>query len=477
MINERDYLSHDMTGLVEWIRRREVSASEVLDAAIAREAAVNPGINAIAQHLHDHGREAIAAGLPEGPLSGAPYLLKDVSAQLKGTPTRSGARMTSDAPATEDSEIIMRLKAAGAVIFGKTTTPEMGLAASTETTLTGDTRNPWNLAHSSGGSSGGAAAAVAGGIVPAAHASDGGGSIRIPASCCGLFGLKPSRGRVSFAPFAGEGWGGLAAQHAVTRTVRDSALLLDVTSGAGLGDPYHAIPHSASFRGALEVPPGKLRLALVTRPYRGGKIDKVCADAVTETARLLESMGHEVEEVAPDLDWEEYAHAIWVLVATTVAVSVQNLFESKGSKPKRRDMERVTWGALEFAKTLRAEDYSRALASTHNLGRKIAEFHQTYDMILSPTLAAPALKIGRQHTNETPQDIYEKSLMKMTAFTQLSNMSGAPAMSVPLHRTKSGLPVGVMFSAAMGHEAQLFSLAAELERAQPWPQLAVQANG
>jgi amidase len=471
LLGESDYLSHDLTGLVDLIATRQVSAAEVLDAAITRERAVNPDLNAISQSLHEHGRSAIEAGLPEGPLSGAPYLLKDIGTQLKGTPVRYGARMCPDKPSDHDSVIVARLKAAGAVIFGKTTTPEMGLAASTETTLTGETRNPWNTRHSSGGSSGGAAAAVAGGIVPAAHASDGGGSIRIPASCCGLFGLKPSRARNSFAPDAGESWGGLAVQHAVTRSVRDSALLLDVTAGPAPGDPYFAPAQTGTFREALARPPERLRVALTTRSFNGAPVDPACAQAAISTARLLEEMGHEVVEAAPALDWEEYAQALWVLVATTVAVAVRSVFETAGRDPQRGDMERVTWGAIEFARTRTAEDYARAVQTTHRLGRTVAAFHEDHDMILSPTLGAPAPKIGAQHTNDSPRDVYEAALVRMTAFTQMSNMSGAPAMSVPLASTDDGLPIGVMFSAAMGGEAQLLSLAAALEEARPWPHL------
>lgn len=467
----KDYLKEDMTGLAALVASRQVSATEVLEAAITREQAVNPAINAIAQQLHDHARKAVKAGLPDGPLTGAPYLLKDVGTHMKGSSVRYGGRMFPKKPSKHDSVLTARLKAAGAVIFGKTTTPEMGLAASTETTLTGATRNPWNTDHSSGGSSGGAAAAVAGGIVPAAHASDGGGSIRIPASHCGLFGLKPSRARISFAPDAGEGWGGLAAQHAVTRSVRDSALLLDVAAGPAPGDPYAAPPPSGPFRDALTRAPGTLRIALATNSFTGIGVKRGCADAARQTAKRLEDMGHEVVEDAPDLHWEEYAHALWVLVATTVAHSVRSLFETKGRAPRRRDMERVTWSALQFAKTLKADDYAHALATKHKLGRKVAAFHEDYDMILSPTLGAPPPKIGQQHMNDTPQDRYETALFSMTAFTQLSNMSGAPAMSVPLGTSKKGLPIGVMFSAPVGGEEGLLSLAAALEQAHPWPHL------
>ena len=273
-----DYRGQDAMGLADLVRRREIAPGEPLEAAIAEADLCNPDINAISQRLDAMARAAVAAGLPDGPLVGAPYLLKDVGPQLKGSVTTAGARFWPSEPADHDSVVVERLRAAGLVIFGKTTTPELGLAASTETTLTGDTRNPWNLDRSSGGSSGGAAAAVSAGILPAAHASDGGGSIRIPASHCGLFGLKPSRARVSYAPDAGEGWGSLTTQHAVTRSVRDSAALLDAVAGPIAGDPYDA-PHQATpFMAALARPPRRLRVALQLEPLSGIEVDPACRD-------------------------------------------------------------------------------------------------------------------------------------------------------------------------------------------------------
>lgn len=466
-----EYLAHDAVGLAELVTRGEVAPHAPLEAAIALADARDPAINAVHLRLDAMARAAVRAGLPPGPLRGAPYLLKDVGARLAGTPTRYGARFMPETPAEGDSLVVARLKAAGLVIFGKTTTPELGLAASTETTLTGDTRNPWDAARSAGGSSGGAAAAVAAGIVPAAHASDGGGSIRIPAAHCGLFGLKPTRGRVSFAPDAGEGWGSLACQHAVTRSVRDSAALLDAVAGPAPGDPYHPPHQEAPFAAAPGRDPGRLRIALQLEPLSGVEVDPACRDAALETARLLESMGHEVEPARPPGDWEELGGALWVLVASSVAAAVRAAFEAKGRPPRREDMERVTWRAVEAGRGWRAEAYPAALAAIHRQSRRMAAFHQRFDMLLTPTTAAPAPELGRQHMDRTEPAIYEATLLRMTAFTQHANITGQPAASLPLHRTAEGLPLGVMLTGRFGDESGLLSLAARLEEARPWGRL------
>ncbi len=462
-----DYLAHDATGLADLVARGEVSPQEPLEAALALADARNPATNAICLRLDDMAREA-ATRLPQGPLRGVPYLLKDVGARLAGTPTRYGARFWTEAPAERDSVAVARLKAAGLVIFGKTTTPELGLAASTETTLTGDTRNPWDLSRSSGGSSGGAAAAVAAGIVPAAHASDGGGSIRIPASHCGLFGLKPTRARVTFAPDSGEGWGSLSSQHAVTRSVRDSAALLDAVAGPAPGDPYHP-PHQAEpFAAALSRAPGRLRIALQLEPLSGVEVHPACREAALSTARLLEEMGHEIVEARPPGDWEELGGALWTLVAASVAATVRSVFAAAGREPRPEDMERVTWFALEAAAERKAEDYPAAISAIHRQSRRMAEFHERHDMLLSPTLAAPPPRIGEQHMDRSDPATYEAALVRMTAFTQLANLTGQPAASLPMHWTQDGLPVGAMLLGRFGDEDGLLSLAARLEEARPW---------
>lgn len=467
-MSPEDYRQHDAIGLADLIRRGDIAPGEALAAAVAEADRVNPGINALSQRFDEMARAAIDAGLPDGPLKGVPYLLKDIGARLKGTVTTYGARFWPSEPADHDSEAVARLRKAGVVIFGKTTTPELGLAASTETTLTGDTRNPWNLDRSSGGSSGGAAAAVAAGIVPAAHASDGGGSIRIPASHCGLFGLKPSRARVSYAPDAGEGWGSLTTQHAVTRSVRDSAALLDVVAGPVAGDPYAAPHQSEPFMAALARDPGRLRIALQLDPLSGIAVDAACRDAALTAAGLLEELGHEVIEARPPGDWDELGAALWVLVASNVAESVRDVFADKGRDPCRDDVERVTWVCVKAAGEMTAEDYARAITTIHRQSRAMAGFHADHDILLTPTVATPPPPLGRQHTNDADPETYETTLRQMTAFTQLANITGQPSMTVPLHWIDDGLPVGALFTAPIGGESRLLSLAAQLERARPW---------
>lgn len=463
-----DYEAHDALGLASLVARHEVSADELLETAIARAEQVNPAINALSQKLYDHGRAAIRAGLPQGPFTGVPFLLKDVSVLLAGEVTTFGSRLFADYRADHDSTMVERYKRAGLVIFGKTTTPELGLAASTETTLTGATRNPWNPERTAGGSSGGAAAAVAAGIVPAAHGSDGGGSIRIPSSCCGLFGLKPTRARNPAGPDVGEGWGSLSTSHVLTRSVRDSAALLDATSGPAPGDPYAAPPPARPFLAEIGADPGRLRVALQLEPLSSVAVDPACQAAARAAATLLEDLGHHVEEARPTLDWEELGNALWVLVASSVALTARRRAAALGQTLRAEDVERVTWNAVEFAATVSAEAYVAALASIHRAGRHMAAFHATYDILLSPTLAKPPVPLGPMHMNNPDLAAYREALLTFSPFTSLFNMTGQPSMSVPLHWTADKLPIGVMASARYGEEAVLFRLASQLEAARPW---------
>lgn len=463
-----DYQTFDALGLADLVRRGQVSAEELLETAIARLEAVDPVINAISQRLYDHGRQAIAAGLPDGPFAGVPFLLKDVSLMLRGQVTTQGARLFRDFVAESDSTLTERYKRAGLVIFGKTTTPEFGLAASTETTLTGSTRNPWDPTRTAGGSSGGAAAAVAAGIVPAAHGSDGGGSIRIPAAACGLFGLKPTRARIPAGPFVGEGWGGLATNHVLTRTVRDSAAFLDATHGPAPGDPYAAPPAPKSFLTEADVAPGRLRIAVQTRPYADVPVAPDCLAAVDATAALLRDLGHEVDAAQPPGDWETLGWAIWVLVASNVSLTLRTRGRARGRPVEPGEVERVTWSAVEYARSLTVEDYPAALAIVHRHGRQMAAFHQHWDLLLSPTLAQPAVPLGPQHMDNPDLEQYRQALIGFSPFTSPHNMSGAPSASLPLHWTKGELPVGVMLTGRFGEDARLLQVSRQLEAARPW---------
>lgn len=468
MLTFEEYRKYDAIGLAGLVARGEVTPAELLSTAIARAEALDAHINALSQKHYDLARRAIKSGLPNGPLKGVPFLLKDISMQLAGTVTTNGCRLFADNVAQHDSTLVERYKRGGLVIFGKTNTPEMGLAASTETKLNGVTRNPWNPERTPGGSSGGAAAAVACGIVPAAHGSDGGGSIRIPASCCGLFGLKPTRARVPLGPLVGESWGSLGSVHALTRSVRDSAALLDATHGAAAGDPYAAPAVERPYLQELTARPGKLRVALQMSPLSGSPVDAECITAAMNAARLMQSLGHEVEEAMPPGDPEELGGAAWTLVATGVSATLNRRVRALGRTLCEDDVEAVTWRAIQHAATLSAVNFADALLAIHMHGRRMASFHERYDVVMSPTLGEVPVMLGPQRMSNPNASEYSAALQRFTPFTNLFNMSGEPSMSVPLHWTPENLPVGVMFSAAFGREDLLFRLAAQLEVAQPW---------
>ncbi|KUR81352.1 amidase [Novosphingobium sp. Fuku2-ISO-50] len=461
--------SDDALGLAERIRRREVSAAELLDAAIARAEAMNPRFSFMAQRLYDRAHAAVAAGLPEGPFSGVPWLLKDLNTHIAGERTGNGSRFYADYRATETSELVRRVERAGFVIFGKTTTPEFGLTGTTENKVTGATRNPWNPAHTTGGSSGGAATAVAAGVLPAAHATDGGGSIRIPASCCGLFGLKPSRGRVPMGPARTEGWGGLSVHHAVTRSVRDSAAILDATQGVEPGSRYGAPTPDGTFLSQVGRDPGKLRVALMTRPNSGSPVDPEVLATLEATARLLESLGHHVEEAAPKLDAAAIGWASFVLMGSSVAADVTDRARATGLVVGPDTLESITLAMIAFGEKCSGMDFARANNTLQAAAVTVGQFMDRHDVILSPTLAAPPLLLGE--INLSPGVGFEewgRRVSTWSPFTQLANMTGQPGMSLPLGMSRDGLPIGVMAMGRYGEEALLFRLAGQIERAAPW---------
>ncbi|WP_256869231.1 amidase [Sphingobium lactosutens] len=461
--------SHDAMGLAELVRKRQVSPGELLEAAIGRAEALNPRFNFLAQKHYDYGRAAIARGLPPGPFSGVPWLLKDLNTYIAGLPTENGSRFFKGYKLEVTSELVRRIEKAGFVIFGKTTVPELGLTGTTENKLTGDTRNPWNPGHITGGSSGGAAAAVAAGVLPAAHATDGGGSIRIPASCCGLFGLKPSRGRVPMGPPRTEGWGGLSVHHAITRSVRDSAAILDATQGPEPGSRYAAPTPAESFLAQVGKAPGRLRIALMLNAPAGSPVDPECIEAARKAARLCESLGHHVEEAAPKLDMAAIGAAGFALIGASVAADMLDRARATGIAIGPDVLEPITLGFVGYGEKVAGMDVVRANNALQAAAITMAQFMARYDLILSPTLAAPPLELGR--INLTP-DVDFMAWGQRTAafspFTQIANMTGQPAMSIPLAMSSTGLPIGVMFMGRYGDEATLFRLAGQLEKATPW---------
>jgi len=468
MARIEDYETRDALGLAEWVRDGEISAATLLEAAAVRVEARDPAINAVVIPAFEEARKAIEAGLPRGPFRGVPFLLKDLYAAWKGVRLTNGSRFFADAVSDEDSDLVARYRRAGLVFFGRSASPEFGITTSTESLLFGATRNPWNPERSAGGSSGGAAAAVAAGILPAAHASDGGGSIRIPASCCGLFGLKPTRARTPSGPKVGEGWSGMSTAHAITRSVRDSAALLDATHGAAPGDPYWAPPVAGPYLDEVRREPGRLRVALQTRAFNGAETHDDCAAAAHDAADLCRELGHEVREAELAVDTEAFARASQVIIAANLRASLQERAEELGRDWTRDDVEPMTFAMAAAAKDVEAAEYARAIRTIHALGRRVEAFFADFDALLTPTLATPPLPLGRLALTNTDMPQLLGDLGLTIGYTQLYNASGHPAMSVPLHWSGEGLPIGVQFAARFGGETTLFRLAGQLERARPW---------
>lgn len=458
-----DYDAYDALGLAALVAKGDVTAEELLEEAVSRVEAKDGTINAVTQRHYDEARAAIHAGLPDGPFKGVPFLIKDLGVLLKGTITSSSSPLFKDTVADHDTTLVERHKRAGFVIFGKTNTPEFGITATTEPALFGPSRNPHNTEYSTGGSSGGAAAAVAAGYVPMAHASDGGGSIRIPASCCGVFGLKPTRARTPSGPDVGEGWAGLSISHCVSRSVRDSAALLDATHGPAPGDPYAAPAFSGSFLEAMDRAPGKLKIAVQTRPNSGTPVDADCIAAVEKTAKLLEAMGHTVDYAEPDLEDGVVARALQYASSAGTAAMLDAKAASLGRALTEEDMEWLTWRTYQRGKKVMATDYVNSVALIHKITRQIGSFFETFDLHLAPTLGTPPRKLGELDTQSKDMKTYAKLMGEYSPFTATFNISGSPSASLPMHKTADGLPVGVMLTGRTGDEATVLHVARELE--------------
>jgi len=463
-----EYENYDGLGLAELVRTRQVTADELLDAALARVDARNPVVNAVVSRLEAEARSAIEAGLPDGPFAGVPFLVKDLATPVGGQRSTEGSLLFANAPAAaHDAEIVRRHRRAGLVIFGKTNTPEFGLNASTEPALFGPTRNPWNPLLTAGGSSRGSAAAVASGMVPMAHGTDGGGSIRIPASACGVFGLKPTRARTPLGPDIAEGPAGTLHVHALTRTVRDSATLLDVTAGADQGDPYCAPPAPGPFSAEVGRAPGRLRIALSVTAPNAVPVDAECQAAALVAARLCGELGHYVEEAAPPYSAEALDAAFRAVMTADVAAMLDQ-FAAMAGGDGALSVEPVTRALAEYGRSVSGPAYATALWTLRSVGRQVAGWFETYDVLLTPTLAQPPPALGTLSTLIDDWIAYGGAIFGFAPFTSLFNVTGQPAMSVPLHWTETGLPIGVQFAARFGEEATLFRLAAQLEEARPW---------
>ena len=485
----KEYEEYDGLGLAGLVRSRAVKPGELVEEAISRVEKLNPRINMVVQKMYGQAREAAEGDLPDGPFTGVPSMLKDLRAAYAGVPMRGGSRFYRDYVPDHDSEIVRRLKSSGMVIIGRTNTPEFGLLPVTEPELFGPCCNPWNESRTAGGSSGGSAAAVAARAVPLAHGSDGGGSIRIPASCCGVFGLKPTRGRNPFGPDHGEGWHGLACEHGLTRSVRDSAAMLNATAGPDTGAPYWAVPPSRPFLSEVGEDPGRLRIAFTSSPFLPGDVHEDCVNGLKEAVRLCRDLGHEMEEARPEMDGVSFARAFLTIVYGETRAGIHEAETLVGRKATSRDFEPETWVAGLLGRAFRAADLARSTHVLHRWSRVAGRFFEDYDVLLTPTLAMPPVGIGALKPGGM-QIMAMKVLGKLNAgglinalagvdklvnelfrfipFTPPFNATGQPAMSVPLHWNDEGLPIGMQFVGRYGDEATLFRLAGQLEKARPW---------
>jgi amidase len=459
----------DATGQAELVRTNKVSPAELVDDAIARIEKLNPQLNAVIHELFDRARAEAAGDLPDGPFRGVPFLLKDLAAELAGTPFSEGTDAAGDYVSTVTQELTQRYIDAGFVICGKTNTPELGILPTAEPRRFGASHNPWNLDHSTGGSSGGSAAAVASGMVPVAHANDGGGSIRIPASCCGLVGLKPTRGRNSLAPSYGDLLGGLVCEHVVSRTVRDSAAVLDCTAGPVPGDPYWAPPRRGpSFAAAAATPPGRLRIAVMTASPSSSDVHPDCVAAARAAATLCESLGHQVEGAALAIDGDAFVGDFINAWAGGNAWSIGDWEHRLGRPVTEAEVEPLTWALVQLGRSLHAGQYLMAVQGLQRTTRQIAAYFEGIDVLLTPTLGEPPVPLG---TFDSPPGEPLVGLFRSASyvpFTPPFNATGQPAISLPLHWNEAGLPIGVQFVGRLGDEETLLSLAGQLEKAAPW---------
>jgi amidase len=484
----KEYGNYDALGLAELIARRQVSAGEVLEAALARADAVNPRLNAIIIPMREIAQQRAQENLG-GPFAGVPFLTKDLFQEYAGVRTAYGCKglKAANYTATEHAEITARWLKAGTVIFGRTNTPEFGAKGITEPEAWGAARNPWNLNHTPGGSSGGSAAAVAAGIVPMAGGNDGGGSIRLPAGHCGLFGLKPGRGRTPWGPRYGELMHGAAMNHVLTRTVRDSAAMLDATHGPEIGSLCHLAPPERPYLEEVSREPGRLRIGFTTRSPIGTEVHPEAVQAVQDAARLLESLGHQVEPAEPQVDGMQLAQDFILMWFAQCAATVEEVKQQAGCGNDGFELDTLAMAA--FGRATTAASYARGYMRWNDYSRKLGEFHQKYDLFMTPTMAQPPARVGEIVTPKLHHfalrivlalrlsrlvlatgivEQMARENLKWVPFTQIGNLTGTPAMSVPLHWTAGGLPLGVHFVAPHSGEGLLFRLAGQLERAKPW---------
>ncbi len=484
----QEYENFDGLGLAELVKKGEVSADELTEAAISRIERDNGNLNAMVCQMFDYGRDLAQAPV-DGPFAGVPTLLKDLGYEMAGFPMSNGSKAYKNNIPDHDSEMVKRFKQAGLVIVGKSSTPEFGLLGITEPELFGPCRNPWNPDHTPGGSSGGAATAVAAGWTPVAPAGDGGGSIRIPAANTGLFGLKPTRGRTPSGPMRGSQWMGAAVSHVITRSVRDSAAMLDATLGADVGASYQTPLPERPYLEEVGREPGKLRIAFNTQSPIGRDVHPDCIRAVEETVNLLTELGHHVEEAAPEVDGMQVARSYVHMYFGEIAAQLMDIEAFLGRRPTKQDVELTTLALGTIGKAVSAGVMLDQLHYWGLAARQMGRFFEGYDLYLTPTTASPPVKVGELEPKPAERmvmslisglnlgklllrtgmvDRLALDTMQHTPFTQIANICGLPGMSVPLHQFENGLPLGVQFIAPFGREDRLFNLAGQLEQARPW---------
>jgi len=458
----------DATAQAELVRKKKVKPVELVEGAIERIESLNSTLNAVVTPMYEYAREQAAGPVPGGPFAGVPFLIKDFLAEFAGVRFTEGTAFLRDYVPSEDSELIKRHKKAGLIIVGKTNTPELAIGVTTEPHLFGPTHNPWNPNRTAGGSSGGSAAAVAARMVPMAHGNDAGGSIRIPSSCCGVFGLKPTRARNPLGPHYGDIFTGLAAEHVLTLSVRDSAALLDATSGPGLGDPYWAPPPVRPFLQEVGAKPSRLRIAFSARAPLGTEMHSDCVTAVRDAATLCAELGHDVIEAAPAFDAELLWQSFTTVLSAGFAWAVADWGRRIGRRPTPEFFEPFVWSFTQKGSKISSTEYLLALQDLQKLTRDIARFFVDYDIWLTPTLGGPPVALGTfKFSGGDPFEL-RRRMAAFSPFTYISNATGQPAMSVPLYWSREGLPVGTHFLGRFGDEAALFRLAAQMEEARPW---------
>lgn len=468
MLTHKEYARLDATALAALIAAGEVSETEVLEAAIARIEALNPHLNSVVEKLYDEARAAIAVGLPNGPFRGVPFAIKDLHTLVKGSRLTHGSAFFAGHVSDHDSAIVTKARAAGLVILGRTNTPEFGLNSSTEGQFLGATHNPWDLDYSPGGSSGGAGAAVASGMLPMAHATDSGGSTRIPASCCGVIGLKPTRGRVFAGLDIGEGWHDSFHAFAITRSVRDTALLLDLLRNIDHPAPSYAPGPQVRYRDLLAAPPPRLRIGVIANPASGVPVSDDCRSGLEATVALLSALGHSPEPLPLAYDTASVANGFLRMLSSSVAATVAHQEAATGRKAEQGQFAPTVWDALQIGRTLSAGELNAAIASVHLTAADILRQTNAFDVVVSPTVATEPPRLGTLNAAQGDLASFLPKVFGFAPFTSMYNVTGQPAISLPLATAVSGLPIGMQFAAAPGREDLLIALAAELETATGW---------